>query len=100
MERLWRSAKRSFYKFRHAMILRRRYTPYACGSAGRSAIPCSIMLCESGGSYEAENASGAYGKYQLMPEWWYPGKPRPAEQDRIAHDLWAGGAGASNWVCA
>jgi hypothetical protein len=75
------------------------YTPY-----GPYAIPGYIVACESGGSWSAYNPSGAAGIYQLMPEW---GRPFPVRtwkdkltHHRIAYDLYAGGAGASNWVCA
>lgn len=78
-------------------------TPYDCGSAGSFAIPCYIVECESGYSWNAANPSGAVGPYQLLG--W--GAPYPADtkaekmkNHRIAAELWAGGAGASNWVCA
>lgn len=104
IKRTWRGDRREFREHRRRKLAQRerlRYLPYACGGGVRSAIDCSVMWCESGGSYTAENPSGAYGKYQLMPEWWshLGRKPAPAEQDRIAAELWAGGAGRSNWVC-
>lgn len=81
-----------------------RLTPYDCGRAGRFAIPCYIVACESGYSWAAYNPSGAAGPYQIMPEW---GRPWPATSrtarmthHRIAARIWAGGAGARNWVCA
>jgi hypothetical protein len=98
MKATWKRQKHDFYERRAEQRARLQNTPYSCGGAiGRSAIPCSIVECESHGDYEAQNDSGAYGKYQLMPEWWAPGFPSPDEQDAIAHDLWAGGAGAGNW---
>lgn len=71
-------------------------TPY-----GNWAIPAAIVMCESKGSFTAQNPSGAYGAYQLMPTWWshLGRKPTPAEQHAIAAKLWNGGAGRSNWVC-
>jgi hypothetical protein len=101
MRHHWRYLQRTYFKYRQDMLERQRYTPFDC-AGGPSAIPCYITACESGDSYTAQNPSGAYGRYQLMPEWWdYLGrKPTPAEQDRIAADLWAGGAGAGNWLCA
>lgn len=101
MKHRWRRKKKAFYRHRHSERLRVRYTPYEC-PAGPSAIPCYITQCESGESYYAENPSGAWGRYQLMPEHWehLGHKPTPSEQDRIAAELWAGGAGASNWLCA
>lgn len=69
-------------------------TPYAGG--GRCwAIPYEIIVCESGGDFSAYNPSGASGAYQLM----IGGQGTPAEQDAAAAELWAGGAGRSNWVC-
>lgn len=102
MQRVWRADRAAYFAHRRAERERLTVTPYNCGSAGRSAIPCAVMFCESGGSYTARNPSGAYGRYQLMPEWWsnLGREPTPAEQDRIAAELWAGGAGAGNWVCA
>ena len=81
----------------------RKVTPYGGGTPyGHWSIPAYIVMCESGGSYTAQNASGAFGAYQLMPTWWahLGRKPTPAEQDAIAARLWAGGAGASHWLCA
>ncbi|MEJ7786412.1 MAG: hypothetical protein WKF96_16535 [Solirubrobacteraceae bacterium] len=80
----------------------RRLTPYRC-SFGRSAIPCGIVLCESGGKWTAYNRSGAASLYQIMA---MHGRPWPVRTraDRLAHHriasrLWAGGAGRSQWVC-
>ena len=80
-----------------------RLTPYVCGF-GRSAIPCYIVYCESGGSWHAYNPSGAASLYQIMPFW---GRPWPVDSwaDKMAHHriasrIWAGGSGASNWACA
>lgn len=73
-------------------------TPY-----GKWAIPPYIVACESGGSWSAYNPSGASGPYQLLG--W--GAPMPANtaarmarHHEIAAGLWAGGRGASHWVCA
>jgi hypothetical protein len=73
-------------------------TPYY-GGGQCWAIPYDIVLCESGGSLTAQNPSGAYGAYQLLGHGEYEGMSK-AEQDAMAADLWAGGAGVSNWVCA
>jgi Transglycosylase-like domain len=75
--------------------------------SGPWAIPWQIVACESGGNYRALNASsGAGGAYQILPSTWsaYGGKglPQlapPAEQDRIAAEIWAD-SGPSAWVCA
>ena len=71
---------------------------------GKWSIPWYVVACESGGSWGAYNPSGAAGPYQVMPEW---GRPWPAdsvatmaEHHVIAARIWAGGSGASNWVCA
>jgi septal ring factor EnvC (AmiA/AmiB activator) len=87
------------------------------GSAGQTvqqwfgdfSIPNSIVMCESGGNYNALNpSSGAGGAYQFLPST-YKGlggkyaSPNVApkwEQDRLAAKLWAGGQGAGNWECA
>lgn len=88
--------KRAFYQYRRTGG---PLTPY-----GKWAIPSYIVACESGGSWSAYNSSGAAGPYQIMPE---HGRPFPANSwrekmahHRIAGDLYAGGSGASNWVCA
>lgn len=118
MRKRWRANKRAFYHHRSDRLAERRarrerlrYLPFDCGST-RSAIPCSIMWCESGGSYTAVNpTSTAGGKYQIIDSTWYAyggahyagshpaaGAP-PAEQDRIASAIWAD-VGANAWVCA
>lgn len=71
------------------------------------AIPEQIVLCESGGNFDALNpSSGAGGAYQILPSTWklYGGKglpheASPEEQSRIAALIWAD-SGASAWVCA
>lgn len=90
-----RAEKRSFYRYRRSGG---PLTPY-----GQWAIPEYIVACESGGSWSAYNPSGALGPYQLLG--W--GAPFPANSwakrmahHRIAGSLWAGGSGASHWVCA
>jgi hypothetical protein len=72
---------------------------------GRWSIPSSIVMCESGGDYNAVNTSGsgARGAYQLMPSTYYAyggdGSWSPADQDRVAARVWNGGAGRSQWAC-
>ena len=67
---------------------------------GEWEIPAYIVMCESGGSWTAENASGAGGPYQLMPEH-FGGvsalNQTRAAQHAMAKKLWAGGRGARNW---
>jgi septal ring factor EnvC (AmiA/AmiB activator) len=87
------------------------------GSAGQTvqqwfgdfSIPSSIVMCESGGNYNAINpSSGAGGAYQFLPSTYQglggrygsPNKAPKWEQDRLAAKLWAGGRGAGNWECA
>jgi peptidoglycan hydrolase CwlO-like protein len=78
------------------------------GPSGGWAIPYQIVLCESGGQNLPPNSAGASGYYQILPSTWKgAGGTGPAaylaskaEQDAVASRLWAGGAGASNWVCA
>jgi hypothetical protein len=80
----------------------------AIGASGGWAIPDSIVLCESGGQNLSPNSAGASGYYQIIPGTWRLfGGSGPAaylapkaEQDAVAARIWAGGAGASNWVCS
>jgi len=80
----------------------------AAGPGGPWAIPWPIVQCESGGQNLPPNGAGASGYYQMLPATWKGlGGSTPhaylaskAEQDRLAAALWAGGAGAHNWVCA
>jgi hypothetical protein len=74
---------------------------------GDWAIPEEIVMCESGGNYNAVNpSSGAGGAYQILPSTWdlYGGSGNPedasqAEQDEIASQIWADSGGGA-WVCA
>ncbi len=85
-------------------------TPVPAGgsSTGPWAIPTEIVMCESGGQNLTPNSAGASGYYQFLPDTWKGlGGSTPqayqasrGEQDRLAAKLWAGGAGAHNWVCA
>jgi peptidoglycan hydrolase CwlO-like protein len=76
-------------------------------SGGPYAIPTYIVMCESGGNYQALNpSSGAGGAYQILPSTWraYGGQGLPhqapnEEQDRIAAQIWAD-SGPSAWSCA
>jgi septal ring factor EnvC (AmiA/AmiB activator) len=80
----------------------------ASGPGGPWAIPWPIVQCESGGQNLPPNNAGASGYYQIIPGTWkrYGGsgpaahKASKAEQDRVAAAIWAGGSGASQWVCA
>jgi septal ring factor EnvC (AmiA/AmiB activator) len=88
---------------------RRRAAELAArGPGGPWAIPWPIVQCESGGQNLPPNGAGASGYYQMLPETWkglggsapHAYQASKAEQDRLAAVLWAGGAGAHNWVCA
>jgi hypothetical protein len=78
------------------------------GPGGPWAIPWPVVQCESGGQNLPPNGAGASGFYQFMPDTWrrlggstaHAYQAGKAEQDRLAARLWAGGAGARNWVCA
>jgi peptidoglycan hydrolase CwlO-like protein len=78
------------------------------GPGGPWAIPWPIVECESGGQNLPPNGASASGYYQMLDSTWHGlGGSTPhayqaskAEQDRLAASLWAGGAGAGNWVCA
>lgn len=82
-------------------------TQYGSGSGCDYAIPCAIVMCESGGNYDAENpTSSASGAYQIIDGTWggYGGYSHasdapPALQDERAAQIYAGGAGRGNWVC-
>ena len=76
------------------------------GRCGGDLPPCSVMMCESGGSLTAHNSSGADGKWQIIPPTWnnYKGYPSPSSapeaiQDEKAREIYAGGAGRSAWSC-
>ena len=85
-----------------------RSTAAPAGGSGGWAIPAAIVMCESGGQNLPPNSAGASGYYQILPSTWKGAggsgpaawKASKAEQDRVAASLWAGGRGASNWVCA
>jgi predicted nucleic acid-binding Zn-ribbon protein len=74
---------------------------------GKWAIPAYIVMCESGGNFRAVNpSSGAGGAYQILPSTWrlyggtgLPEDASPAEQSRIAAQIWAD-SGSGAWQCA
>lgn len=76
------------------------------GACGGDLPPCCVMMRESHGNPNAVNgSSGASGKWQFMPGTWnnYMGYPTAASapasvQDQRARQVYAGGAGASNWA--
>jgi septal ring factor EnvC (AmiA/AmiB activator) len=87
---------------------RRAQQARAAAPGGPWAIPWPIVQCESGGQNLPPNSAGASGYYQMLPSTWkglggstpHAYEAPKAEQDRLAATLWAGGAGARNWVCA
>lgn len=87
---------------------RERQARRTMGPGGPWAIPYAIVQCESGGVNHTPNRAGASGYYQFLPDTWaglggstkHAHQAPKAEQDRLAARLWAGGAGAGNWVCA
>jgi hypothetical protein len=69
--------------------------------SGEWAIPTYIVMCESGGRWDAYNPSGASGPYQLMPM--HFGGELAMNQSRAAQhakaaELWNGGRGRSHWA--
>ena len=73
------------------------------GSCYGGPIPDYIVTRESGGNPAALNPSGAWGCYQIMPEWWSgacSGFDRYTidGQKQCAAILWNGGAGSGNWA--
>lgn len=77
------------------------------GPSGGWSIPESIVMCESGGDYRAENpSSSASGAYQIIDSTWggYAGYGHASDapphiQDQRAAQIWDGGRGRGNWVC-
>lgn len=77
------------------------------GRCGGSLPPCSVMMCESGGNIHAQNpSSSASGKWQIIDSTWggFMGYPTAASapewvQDLRAEQIYAGGAGRSQWSC-
>jgi len=77
------------------------------GACGGDLPTCAIMMCESGGDIHAENpSSSASGKWQILSSTWggFGGYRRAADapewvQDARARQIWAGGAGRSQWSC-
>jgi hypothetical protein len=70
-------------------------------ATGGYTIPDYIVQCESGGDYNAQNASGAYGAYQIMPDTasnYGCDLSSPAGQDACAADIYAD-VGTSAWDC-
>jgi hypothetical protein len=79
------------------------------GRCGGNLPPCGVMTCESGGSLTAVNGTNPArpaGKWQIIGPTWngYGGyatadQAPEAVQDAKAEQLYAGGAGRSQWSC-
>ena len=90
------------------LLAARRRAAMASGPGGPWAIPWPVVQCESGGQNLPPNSATASGYYQITDDTWHglggttnhAYQAPKAEQDRRAAQLWNGGAGASNWVCA
>jgi hypothetical protein len=70
-------------------------------SSGGYSIPSYIVECESGGSYTAQNPSGAYGAYQIMPgtaSAYGCDLSTASGQDQCAAEIYAD-VGSSAWSC-
>lgn len=105
-----RKAAKNMLRYQKEQSVDRRFrrivnslTPYPGPNGTRWAIPYYIVACESHGNWNAYNPSGARGAYQFLG--WNVPWPVRSEADKVAHHrmaarLWAGGRGASHWVCA
>jgi hypothetical protein len=90
------------------LLAQRSRALHQAGPGGPWAIPWPIVQCESGGQNLPPNSAGASGYYQFLVETWrglsgstpQAFQASKAEQDRLAAQLWDGGRGAHNWVCA
>lgn len=77
------------------------------GRCGGDLPPCSVMYCENGGKLTGKNpSSSASGKWQILDSTWggYGGYSHAQDapesvQDAKARQIYAGGAGRSQWVC-
>jgi hypothetical protein len=70
------------------------------GNCGGDLPSCSIMMRESGGNIRARNASGAAGKWQIMPGTWngYGGYASAADAPEWVQDAKARSMAPCNWV--
>jgi soluble lytic murein transglycosylase-like protein len=86
-------------------------TPAPPKAVSNNYTPSGIAACiahfESGGNAKAYNPSGASGLYQFMDGTWagYGGYAHASDapasvQTEKFYQVWAGGAGAGNWVTA
>jgi hypothetical protein len=103
-----RAGRRSAQRQLSRLLAARRRAAMQSGPGGPWAIPWPVVQCESGGQNLPPNSATASGYYQITDDTWHglggsshhAYQASKAEQDRRAAQLWNGGAGASNWVCA
>jgi hypothetical protein len=103
-----RSRRQEAEKALAQLLAERERAALIPGPGGPWAIPWPVVQCESGGQNYPPNYAGASGYYQILDSTWaglggstqHAYQAPKAEQDRLAAKLWAGGAGARNWVCA
>jgi hypothetical protein len=103
-----RAGRRDAERRLERLLAERARAASAAGPGGPWSIPWPIVQCESGGQNLPPNWAGASGYYQFIPSTWrglggstpHAYQASKAEQDRLAAQLWAGGAGARNWDCA
>jgi hypothetical protein len=77
------------------------------GRCGGDLPPCAVMMCESHGDTHAENpTSTASGKWEIVDGTWagFMGYSHASDapewvQDAKARQIYAGGAGRSQWSC-
>ena len=106
--RVSRTSRRRAQRALTRLLAQRNRALRQVGPGGPWAIPWPIVQCESGGQNLPPNSAGASGYYQFLVETWRGlGGSTPqayqaskGEQDRLAGQLWDGGRGADNWVCA
>ncbi|MGZ4275215.1 MAG: transglycosylase family protein [Solirubrobacteraceae bacterium] len=103
-----RASRRSAQRRLSSLLAAQARAARQAGPGGPWAIPWPIVQCESGGQNLPPNSATASGYYQMLDSTWkglggstpHAYQASKAEQDRLAGRLWAGGAGAHNWVCA
>jgi hypothetical protein len=103
-----RAGRRGAQRELDRLLAARRRAAMQSGPGGPWAIPWPVVQCESGGQNLPPNSATASGYYQITDDTWHglggtthhAYQAPKAEQDRRAAQLWNGGAGASNWVCA
>jgi septal ring factor EnvC (AmiA/AmiB activator) len=102
------ASRRSVERTLNRLLAARARAASSPGPGGPWAIPWPIVQCESGGQNLPPNFASASGYYQMIDATWrrlggstpHAYQASKAEQDRLAGQLWAGGSGARNWVCA